>query len=108
MMGDHFVYCIVPEKTMQEWNVSASRTRSFVTVFGNVRPFQVWAIFTEKTENGITRYDGSLRSKTVRINDLAEQYGGGGHPNASGVKNLDEKMLKTLLESLFQKAEQAF
>ncbi len=107
MKGEHLAYCIVSAETMQEWKVSASRTRSFVTVFGNVRPFQVWAIFTEKTENGMTLYDGSLRSKTIRINDLAEQYKGGGHPNACGVKNLDENMLKTLLESLFQKAEEA-
>ena len=47
-------------------------------------------------------WKGSLRSKRLPINDIAEKYNGGGHPKASGflVENKREvnKMAKDLLE----------
>ena len=54
-------------------------------------------VFTEKKENGKTLYDGSLRSKTAVINDIAEMFHGGGHKNASGVKNLTQDDIHKLL-----------
>ena len=48
-------------------------------------------------------YDGSLRSKHVTINDIAEQFHGGGHANACGVKDLSEEDLENLLDKLYER-----
>ena len=49
----------------------------------------------------INEWRVSIRSKKVAINDVAAQFGGGGHLNASGarLKSLDE------LDSLVAKLE---
>lgn len=96
-------YVIVSLEDQEAMQISASSARNFVTEMGHVKEYQAWAMFTEKMEDGKHLYDGSLRSKTIVLNDLAREYNGGGHPQASGVKNLDEKMIKTLLQSIFSR-----
>ena len=103
LMGSHLAYEVISIKDQEQYHHSASEARNFIDELGHVKEFEVWAIFTEKTEDGRQLYDGSLRSKTVQVNDLAERYHGGGHRNAAGVKNLDEKSLKELLQSLFSR-----
>ena len=41
-------------------------------------------------------------SKTVIINTIANKYHGGGHKNASGVKDLTENDLQNLLQDLYK------
>jgi len=96
-------YVIVSLEDQQRMNISASAARNFITELGHVKEFQVWCMFTEKMEGGEHLYDGSLRSKTIVLNDLAGEYNGGGHPQASGVKNLNKKMINTLLQSIFSR-----
>lgn len=96
-------YVIVTLEDQEKMHISASSARNFITELGHVKEYQAWAMFTEKMEEGKHLYDGSLRSKTMVLNDIAREYNGGGHPQASGVKDLDEKMIKTLLQSLFSR-----
>lgn len=53
-----------------------------------------------KKENNIIEYDGSLRSKTISINEIAQRFNGGGHKNACGVKDLTKKQLDELIQEL--------
>jgi acetate kinase/phosphoesterase RecJ-like protein len=100
-IGGKVAYVIISLEDQEKMQISASSARNFITEMGHVKEFEAWCMFTEKIVDGKHLYDGSLRSKTVILNDLAREYSGGGHPNASGVKNLDEKMIKTLLQSIF-------
>ncbi len=103
MMGSYMVYAIVPLTVQNQFHMTGSEVRNFIDEFGHVREFRVWAVFTEKIQDGRRLYDGSLRSKTITVNDIAEQFNGGGHRNAAGVKNLDEESLNKLLQSLFSR-----
>lgn len=105
MLGDHLAYEIIPIKDQEAGHMTASKTRSFVDELGHVKEFEIWCLFTEKVQNGMTLYDGSLRSKTIQINDVAEKYNGGGHKNASGVKNLTEQNMQELLNDLLKKID---
>lgn len=105
MLGDHLAYEIIPLADQEAGHMSASKARSFVDELGHVREFEIWCLFTEKNTDGRTLYDGSLRSKTITINDVAEKYGGGGHKNASGVKNLTEAAMHELLDDLLKKID---
>ena len=102
LLGEHLAYVIIPETIQHEYNISASSARNRIDEIGHVKEFSIWAIFTEKTEDGHKLYDGSLRSKTAIINTIANQYHGGGHKNASGVKDLTENDLHNLLNDLYK------
>lgn len=93
-------YIIIHQNELEKWQMSASEARNFVNELGHVKEFEVWCMFTQKQEEPAILYDGSLRSKTVVLNDLAQDYRGGGHPNASGVKDLTDADINSLLDKL--------
>lgn len=101
MRGKHLAYVLISQKQLEENGKTPSQARGYVSELMDVRDFAIWALFTEKKgEKGEILYDGSLRSKTLPINDIALRYEGGGHPNACGVKNLSPQRLEDLLGEL--------
>lgn len=91
------------KEELNTYQITPRKARDFISEIGNIKEFEIWCIFTERLEDsGI--YDGSLRSKTIPINDVATHFNGGGHRNASGVKDLSladiDKCLKELKEKI--------
>ncbi|MCZ2257984.1 DHH family phosphoesterase [Sporosarcina sp. G11-34] len=68
------------QKTLEKFQVSPSETSQLVGSLGEVKGICAWAILIEESDQIRVR----LRSKKPVINALAAQYGGGGHPLASG------------------------
>jgi len=67
---------------------------------GKISDLMVWAFAVEE-EDGL--YSASLRSKRgYPVHLIARKYGGGGHANASGVKGITKKQLKTLFNELIE------
>ena len=66
--------------TLEQFGVTASDTSQLVGALGDVQGICAWVIFIEEEDQIRVR----LRSKGPVINTLAAQYGGGGHPLASG------------------------
>lgn len=98
---DHIAYCIFTIDELKEYGLEGKKAREFVNEMGHVKEFAIWAIFTQREDNnGSIVYDGSLRSKYVAINQIASKYNGGGHPNASGIKNLTAEDLENILRDL--------
>lgn len=69
----------------QELHLRLEDTKDLVDIIRVLRGAKVALIF-EELEGGLVRI--SLRSKdpAVRVNDLAAQFGGGGHPMAAGIR----------------------
>ncbi|MGE6488171.1 DHH family phosphoesterase [Paenisporosarcina sp. NPDC076898] len=80
MNEDGAAYVKLPLETLKEFGVTASETSLLVGSLGNVKGIKAWIIFIEEEDQIRVR----LRSKGPVINELAKQYGGGGHPLASG------------------------
>ena len=96
---DGIAYAIFTKEDLAKWHMTGGQARNYIDELGHVREFEVWAIFTESDEHpGL--YHGSLRSKHVIINEIAQQFNGGGHPNASGVKNLTKEDIEAILIEL--------
>ena len=93
-------YRIVTADEMKDWNLTPSEVKNFIPAYGNVREIEIYAIICEMPESDPAAYEGSLRSKTVKINDIAERFRGGGHPNACGVRGLSGSEVKDLLNAL--------
>ncbi|PSL35242.1 phosphoesterase RecJ-like protein [Planomicrobium soli] len=65
---------------LKEFGVTATETSLLVGSLGNVKGLKAWVIFIEEE----TEIRVRLRSKGPIINGLAKEFGGGGHPMASG------------------------
>lgn len=95
---DGLAYVIFEDEDYIKYQISDSVARFQVAEMNGVESYKIWCIFTKNKEG---RYDGSLRSKKAyRVNDIAEHFGGGGHVNAAGVKDLSEDDLKVILKEL--------
>ena len=91
-------YAILTNEMLNECNVTASYARNYVSELGGVKDFKIWVLFTEN-EKGT--FDASVRSKKAYIiNEIAAKYHGGGHKNASGIKDLKTYEISLLLEDL--------
>lgn len=68
------------KETLEKFEVTPSETSLLVGSLGNVKGIAAWVVFIEESDQIRVR----LRSKGPIINELAKEYGGGGHPLASG------------------------
>ncbi|WP_342510670.1 bifunctional oligoribonuclease/PAP phosphatase NrnA [Sporosarcina sp. FSL K6-1522] len=70
----------IDKAILEQFGVTASDTSQLVGALGDVNGICAWTIFIEEEDQIRVR----LRSKGPVINQLAAEFGGGGHPLASG------------------------
>lgn len=93
-------YVIMNLDEVNNSGLEAHQIRSNVSEFNAIKELEIWCVFTQKIENNQILYDGSLRSKTIVINELAQKFNGGGHKNACGVKDLTKEDLNIIINEL--------
>ena len=86
-----FAYLKITQEMLDEYGVDAATAGNMVNNFNYINEVLVWAVFTVDNNNGGT-IRGNIRSRGPIINEVAANYGGGGHKLASGVrlKSFDE------------------
>ncbi|MGO4888700.1 DHH family phosphoesterase [Anaerobacillus sp. MEB173] len=72
----------LPKELLEEFHVSTSEASQLVNTFSNVEGLTAWVFFVEEADGELIRV--RLRSKGPQINQIAAQFGGGGHPLAAG------------------------
>lgn len=90
-------YLVLSNKVLEPFKLGDESTASIVPLPGRIKEVVSWAIFVEQKEGD---YRIRLRSKGPAINELAKQYGGGGHPLASGAVVDNEDQIKTFIHDL--------
>lgn len=80
MLDSGAAFVKITKEVLQQFDVTASETSLLVSSLGNVKGLKAWVIFIEEE----TEIRVRLRSKGPIVNTLAKQFGGGGHPLASG------------------------
>ncbi len=92
-----FGYMKVTDEMLKKYNVDAATAGNMVNSFNYINEIYAWAIFSEDKNIDLIR--GSIRSRGPIINDVAAQFGGGGHVFASGVRlKTDEEIDKLVIE----------
>ena len=91
-------YAMVDLDTCARFNIHPNIAKEFIYALADVDFFKVWAIFIEIEVDGKTYYNGSLRSRSTPINDIAMQYGGGGHPLAAAVRHVTKEQTEQILQ----------
>lgn len=84
-VSDSFAYLEISQADLSEYNLDVQEVKFLVNVMRPIKGLKVWGLFIEVEPE---LYSGSLRSHGININAIASLYGGGGHLQASGVKNL--------------------
>lgn len=80
-----FAYLKITQDILDEYGVDAATAGNMVNNFNFIDGVIVWGMFSIDNNNGGT-IRGSLRSRGPVINKVAEEFGGGGHKLASGVR----------------------
>lgn len=94
-----FAYAMLSLDDVKPFDISINRARDFVSVVSNVKEYEIWCVFTQDDENP-ELYRGSIRSKVIPVSDTAMKYGGGGHKNACGIRNLKLEQVHDLIKDL--------
>lgn len=91
-----FAWAIITQKMLAGLNCNLDDKEGFIDILRSLKSVEVVSLFSEKNEKVIKV---SIRSKgNVDVNKLASKFGGGGHPNASGITFNDHS-----LDSVVQK-----
>ncbi|MGI2326353.1 DHH family phosphoesterase [Planococcus sp. YIM B11945] len=91
-------YVKITLDVLKEFNVTATETSLLVSSLGNVKGLKAWVIFIEEE----TEIRVRLRSKGPIINELAKEFGGGGHPMASGATAYSWEEADRVIEKLIE------
>lgn len=90
-------YLVLSNKVLEPFKLGDESTSAIVPLPGKIKQVVSWAIFVEQKDGS---FRIRLRSKGPEINELAKQYGGGGHPLASGAVVEDEDHIKDFVKDL--------
>jgi len=97
--SDGLAYVLLEQEQLDELGISSTMIKKCVAEFGSVKEFKIWAIIAYNKDNDY--YEGSLRSKKeYTVNEIAMQFGGGGHRNASGIKGFSKQDIEVLIAKL--------
>lgn len=102
---DHVAYVILNKEDYESQGMNFESVKDKVFVMNDVKDFKVYALFTQNPET--MTYNGSLRSKTIVVNDIAARYNGGGHAFASGTKHLTLESISSLVGELKQRLKES-
>ena len=94
------IYTWILQDDFRETNAKMAETENLIDSLRSVKGIRVAAVLKQM---GNEKFNVSLRAKgEVNVSKLAEQFGGGGHPNAAGFKSAAgfEKTLESLIEAL--------
>lgn len=91
-------YVKIFDADLVRFGVSRSKASSMVNMLANIEGIHVWAFFSEDSENNNIRC--SVRSRNIVINNVAQQFGGGGHQFASGIRVDNWEAIDTVLAAL--------
>lgn len=91
-----FAYVILAKNSFDKYHVELRM--SMVHVLNNIKDLEIWmAIYYD---DSVKAWRGSIRSRTLPINQIAEKYNGGGHKNAAGFTLKNYGQAKKLINDI--------
>jgi len=82
---DHIAYLWLKKKDFSRTGAESNDTEGLIDHIRAIQPVIVACIF-EELEPELTRISLRSKSPTVNVNEVAAQFGGGGHPAAAGAR----------------------
>ena len=99
--GVSYVYFSL--KDQKKLNLTTEQASSYVNVLENIKGSLIWILFLEQEDKNIR---ARLRSRYITVNDIANNFKGGGHHQASGATLKSLKEVKKLLKIADEKLKE--
>lgn len=99
MNENGFAKVQITDEVLKEYGLAPNEASQFVNTISDLRGLKIWVFAVDEGSEIRCR----IRSKNIVINDVAQAFGGGGHPNASGVSVDSWEEFDRLAEALNQK-----
>ena len=94
---DHLAYIYLSQEDLKELDLSEREAKIFISIMADIKEVEIWLMVVEDEDGS---FMGSIRSRNITINEIAQRYNGGGHRLACGVSELNEAQVKSLLKNL--------
>lgn len=101
---NNFGYIKLDRKIMDEFNVDSSAASNMVNNFNFIKELYCWAFSSYDEKNDIHKIN--IRSRGPIINDVAQNYNGGGHIYASGARIKTEEDVDKLFNDLDKRTKE--
>lgn len=89
----------VPKSVLRKYGLTSNEASMSVNLYREIEEAEIWFMAVEEEDEIRVR----LRSKDTVINDVAEQFGGGGHPFASGASLSSKEGISEVIAALDDK-----
>lgn len=87
-------YIYISKRVQKKFKVTTEEATAQVNVMDSVKGSLIWILFVEF--DGIIR--ARLRSRFVGVNEIAREFDGGGHMQASGASAKNKKEMKNMIK----------
>jgi phosphoesterase RecJ-like protein len=95
------VYYKVSVEDLKKLGIEREQVKAYVNLFAGYKEVKIWVQFSEdEFASDEYRWRVSIRSRGVKINDVASRHNGGGHDNASGARCENEEEMLQLIKEL--------
>ena len=88
-------YIYIDKATMEEYSLSFEQASACISYLDAIKNSLIWIAFIDSDKDDSIRV--RLRSRFVTVNQIGEQYEGGGHDCASGATVHSKKQMAELL-----------
>lgn len=99
-----FLFSVMEPGDYLEYGLKETDAREHVGALSAPREITIWALFTRCQDGS---FAASLRSRQLEVRDIAEQFGGGGHACASGIKGLNNDQVADLIRLLAARSQES-
>lgn len=98
VIEERVAYIILDSAAIKKNNVDIATSSNLIGELNNIEEFDVWVFVTE--DKAHKNFRVNIRSRGPIINDVAANFGGGGHICASGVRMKKIEKVLELIEQL--------
>lgn len=98
-----FGYIKITEDIIKKYGVDSSTASNMVNNLNFIHELKVWAFSSFDEKMGM--YKINIRSRSLVINDVAENFNGGGHKFASGARLKTEEEVDALFKALDERCK---
>ena len=84
--ADGVAYYVISDEALKVLGIANDQGKEHVNIFSNIEGINAWCSITEDADPKDPCWRISIRSKEKDISGIANQFGGGGHAQASGAR----------------------
>ena len=97
-------YYVLPQKDLDDLHLSSEQGKEHVNLFSSIKGVNIWCSITEDVTEPCFRI--SLRSRYYNVNEIAVNFKGGGHKQASGAQIATLNELDKFIEACDNKIKE--